>query len=200
MQQVSVFDIAHELLGKAPSDRLPTLKLQKLCFYVYGWYAHLTGDPLFPETFYAMEKGPVVGELLSAHAGKIHLTKSQLLDQFEVRETEPQELEPYVKRIIEAIWHKHEKDDRFALVDATHLEDVWKDAWESRAAGSKRGKLSAQSIIDHFVAKPCPVGLQKDLPLSVASKITAEDFEKFSSPIVHDIPVVAGVRQLRFST
>ena len=36
MAVTTVFDVADALLERAPGHRLETLKLQKLCFYVFG--------------------------------------------------------------------------------------------------------------------------------------------------------------------
>ena len=58
MEQVSVFDITAALLNRAPGGELPTLKLQKLCFYVYGWYAHLTGNSCSPRLSTPWRRAP----------------------------------------------------------------------------------------------------------------------------------------------
>jgi uncharacterized phage-associated protein len=78
MSVTSVFDVAAALLARHEGSPMSALKLQKLCFYTFGWYAHLTGKPLFRESFYAMQFGPVVGELLSAHAGQKEVTISMI--------------------------------------------------------------------------------------------------------------------------
>lgn len=64
---ITVFDVAAEFTDRAGGEIEP-VKLQKLCFYAFGCFAHLTGEALIGERFYAMRYGPVVGELLSAHA------------------------------------------------------------------------------------------------------------------------------------
>ena len=96
MAATTVFDVADALLERAPKRRLGTLQLQKLCFYVFGWYAHQTGTALFHERFYAMPKGPVVGELLSAHAGKAAFSQEQLGKQFDEHDLDRDGLDLYV--------------------------------------------------------------------------------------------------------
>ena len=71
----SVFDVSLDILKVSGQESLPTLTLQKLVFYTYGWYAHLTGSRLFEQSFYAMPKGPVVGELLTAHARRLDVDR-----------------------------------------------------------------------------------------------------------------------------
>gem|GEM_PF-722157 len=197
VEQVSVFDITAALLNRAPGGELPTLKLQKLCFYVYGWYAHLTGEQLFPETFYAMEKGPVVGELLSAHAGLKKFTQEQLADQFTEREVDPQPLSPYIERIVDAVWDKHRNTHFMDLVDQTHDESVWITAWEGRRPGSKRGNLPAEDLVEHFLLKKRPPQEQLDLPLSLVSRICEETLAEVDAPIESATPFVETIRRLQ---
>ena len=100
----SVFDVSLDILKVSGQESLPTLTLQKLVFYTYGWYAHLTGSRLFEQSFYAMSKGPVVGELLTAHACRLDVDRDVLEMGRELLEDEPQPEDPYYIQIIEAVW------------------------------------------------------------------------------------------------
>ena len=174
MQQVSVFDVAQALIDRSGSDRIETVKLQKLCFYAFGWYAHLTGEALFPETFYAMQKGPVVGELLSAHAGDRVLTRDQLLAQLAARESMPVEFSAYVEHLLDFVWQGYGARTSWELVEATHEEQLWVDAWSGRRSGTRRGDLPQSDIIDFFRIKPRPTQ-DESLPLSCVSQIDEID-------------------------
>ena len=145
----SVFDIAHALLERSGEPQMSTVKLQKLCFYSYGWYAHQTGEGLFRAQFYAMHYGPVVGELLSAHAERRTLAATDLAAQFERREAQPQGLDPYVSEIVDAVLTSYGKFDQWKLVEMTHEEEVWKAAWSGRNH-PRRGDLHRRDIVDHF--------------------------------------------------
>ena len=151
MAVTTVFDVADALLERAPGHRLETLKLQKLCFYVFGWYAHQTGVALFDERFYAMPKGPVVGELLSAHAGKAAFSQEQLGKQFDEHDLDRDGLDLYVDEIVDAVWRCYGKLSAGELVDLTHEEQVWIDAWEHRPEGARRGDLSQEEIVGYFL-------------------------------------------------
>ncbi|KPH09110.1 DUF4065 domain-containing protein [Rhizobium acidisoli] len=57
--------IANAILNKAGEDgqKITHLKLQKLLYYVCGYYVAATGKPLIDHTFEAWEYGPVVPEI-----------------------------------------------------------------------------------------------------------------------------------------
>lgn len=171
----SVFDVATALIDRSGEPALNTVKLQKLCFFTFGWYAHLTGESLFPEMFYAMEKGPVVGELLSAHAGEKAVSSASLLDQFEARDETPHPLEPYASAVVDAVLSAYGQCSPWDLVTLTHQETVWQQAWTARPERSQRGSLPQTDIIDYFLRRAPHEQDPIDLPPSVISFLSAED-------------------------
>lgn len=179
MSGTSVFDVATALIARSGRTTMSTVKLQKLCFYTFGWYAHLTGESLFSEQFYAMEKGPVVGELLSAHAGSRTVTHSTLLEQLAERDGFKDDLGPYVERLVDAVWECYGRESAWDLVELTHAEEVWRRAWDGRPSGSKRADLPQVGIVEHFLGRSPDVGLH--LPPSVISYLSDEDAEAVKS-------------------
>lgn len=151
MAATTVFDVAGALLDRAPGEELETLRLQKLCFYTFGWYAHQTGEALFDESFYAMKRGPVVGELLSAHAKQIKFSREQLAKQFDEHELPDEKLSPYVSELVDGVWECYGAMSSYKLVELTHKETVWSDAWDHRPEGYKRGDLPHDEIIEYFL-------------------------------------------------
>lgn len=147
----TAFDVAGSLLSKKPSETLGALKLQKLVFYAFGWYGHLTGEKLFREPFYAMEYGPVVSPLLDAHYGKTMVSKNLL------EESQSAALfveDPYVAAIVDAVWASYGSCTPNDLVEMTHCEEPWDTAWNvRRVRTAKRSDLSADEIVRHFVGK-----------------------------------------------
>lgn len=183
----SVFDVSLDILKVSGQDSLPTLTLQKLVFYTYGWYAHLTGSRLFEQSFYAMPKGPVVGELLTAHARRLDVDRDVLEMGRELLEDEPQPEDPYYIQIIEAVWGYYGKFSRWELVDMTHEEQVWRDAWDSRREGSRRAPLEATDIIDYFALKrDIPEALRAQLPDPLVERLTESEWAHLEA-----VPVVA---------
>jgi uncharacterized phage-associated protein len=62
-----VQDVAAYILGK--QGPMTTMKLQKLCYFAYGYHLAWEERPLFPERFEAWANGPVTYELYDLHRG-----------------------------------------------------------------------------------------------------------------------------------
>jgi uncharacterized phage-associated protein len=148
---ITVFDVAGSLLQHARKESLSPLKLQKLAFYSFGWYGHLTGDKLFRDQFYAMEYGPVVSPLLSAHSRRQDVTKSELEDH-QGRELCVQD--DYAAEVVDAIWQSYGAYNPRDLIEMTHCEEPWDIAWnKTRPDWAKRSDLSSDDIVAHFRSK-----------------------------------------------
>lgn len=193
----TVFDVASELIERSGGS-IETVKLQKLCFYAFGWYAHLTGEPLFGETFYAMPKGPVVGELLSAHAQQRSVDLEMIEDQREAREDEREEQDAYKTAVLDAVWAAYGSESSWDLVELTHQERVWDDAWKSRRPGTKRGDLPRDAVIDYFLDRYPKDGEQLDLPPAMISRASATALADIESQAQVHRPYVDAVRTFRF--
>lgn len=193
----TVFDVATELI-ELSGGSIGALKLQKLCFYAFGWYAHLTGEPLFGETFYAMPKGPVVGELLSAHAGRRCADLAMIEDQREARADTREELDAYKLAVLDAVWAAYGETTSSKLVDLTHGESVWADAWKSRRPGTSRGDLSHGDMIGYFLDRTPRVGEELDLPPALISRASAAELAVIESQAQVHSPFVDAVRAFRF--
>lgn len=192
----TVFDIAAELIERS-DGRIETVKLQKLCFYAFGWYAHLTGDPLFGETFYAMERGPVVGELLSAHAGRVSIDGQMIQDQRAAREDEWEDLGVYKRAVLDAVWDAYGSRTCWQLVDMTHEETVWVQAWQARRTGTKRGDLPRDAVIDYFVDRYPKETEKLDLPPAMISRAPYSELAKIESQAQVHRPFVDAIRACR---
>lgn len=178
MTETSVFDIGASLIERSGEGAMSTVKLQKLCFYTFGWYAHLTGESLFSESFYAMEKGPVVGELLSAHAGHARVSRDQLMTQLAERDGFRDDLGAYVERVIGAVWSYYGRFGPWKLVDLTHEEDVWQSAWMARREGTKRADLTHDAVIEHFLWRSTTGEEDLELPHRSVTFAAAGDIER----------------------
>jgi len=102
-------------------DYLTPLKLQKLLYFVQGWYLAQTGAPLFRDEIRAWRDGPVVESVYSAykHLGKNPITTPP---------AEPPELTPDAKAIVETVWDRYKAYSAFKLSDMAHEEMPWKKA------------------------------------------------------------------------
>jgi uncharacterized phage-associated protein len=202
----TAFDVAGSLLSKTSSETLGALKLQKLVFYAFGWYGHLTGEKLFREPFYALPLGPVVSPLLDAHGGNNFVSKNFL------EEKQSAALfvdDAYASAIVDAVWESYGSYTPNELIEMTHCEKPWDVAWNvRRPTHARRCDLSSDEIVEHFMAKRSAVynfdGRTLNVPvLSLlpdrrATRISHEALENMSSaessvPASH----AARVRELR---
>jgi len=192
----TVFDVAAEFIQRSGGQPMSTVKLQKLCFFAFGWYAHLTGESLFPEPFYAMEHGPVVGELLSAHAGETVVGLDRLAAQMTERDGSLTPLDPYAAKVVDAVWDFYGRLDAWKLVEKTHSEDVWRQSWERRPQGSKRGTMSQTDITSYFVARTTRPEEHLDLPPSAVSFLSDDDLRQIEEQAKPCSTFVDAVRSL----
>ena len=63
-----VNDVAAHILRK--QGGMGAMKLQKLCYYAYGYHLAWEGRRLFPEPFEAWANGPVCPALYALHRGQ----------------------------------------------------------------------------------------------------------------------------------
>ncbi|MGW4413029.1 Panacea domain-containing protein [Nonomuraea sp. NPDC004702] len=68
---VHIEDVAAYILDKR--GPMTTMKLQKLCYYSFGYHLAWEGEELFPERFEAWANGPVSPTLYSRHRGRYEL-------------------------------------------------------------------------------------------------------------------------------
>ena len=162
--QRSVFDVAARLFRVSGRGEISAIKLEKLMYYIYGWYGRLTGESLFGQQFYAMRYGPVVGTLLASHSEQ-EVVSLELIEQDRVTfEDVPLEDDFYLDQVIEAVWEYYGAIDQWELVSMTHRDEPWIKAWESREEGTRRAYLDSEDIIDFFLWRKIPAQLFYLLP------------------------------------
>ncbi|MGJ9530155.1 Panacea domain-containing protein [Actinotignum sp. GS-2025a] len=122
---MSVFDVAQFFVSHSASGSLSAPKLQKLCFYAFGWYGYQTGEALFDDAFYAMENGPVVGDLLTASACSATVDQKLLEEVHAAWEEEPKEFDLYTSDILKAVWDRYGDMPSEELTRATQQEEPW---------------------------------------------------------------------------
>jgi uncharacterized phage-associated protein len=66
-----VQDVAAYILRR--QGAMTAMKLQKLCFFAYGYHLVWEERPLFPERFEAWANGPVCAPLYAMHRGRFQL-------------------------------------------------------------------------------------------------------------------------------
>lgn len=72
-----VQDVAAYILGKL--GPMTAMKLQKLCYYSYGYHLAWESRQLFPERFQAWANGPVSPTLYAKHRGRFELKPGDIM-------------------------------------------------------------------------------------------------------------------------
>jgi uncharacterized phage-associated protein len=71
-----VQDVAAYILQQA--GPMTAMKLQKLCYFSYGYHLVWDEERLFPERFEAWANGPVCFELYDMHRGRFNLSPGEI--------------------------------------------------------------------------------------------------------------------------
>jgi uncharacterized phage-associated protein len=72
----TIYDVAAYILGQ--HGPMTAMKLQKLCYYTYGYHLAWEERRMFPERFEAWANGPVSPELYTLHRGKFQLEAGEI--------------------------------------------------------------------------------------------------------------------------
>ncbi len=122
----NALDVARYIVKLAGRERetflLTPMHLQKLLYYVQGWYAATYGRPLFNDQFEAWRHGPVVRSVWKEFGDFEH----RAIPANTVRD--PSTLDADTKAIIDSIWEGHKKYAAPALREMTHREPPWLNA------------------------------------------------------------------------
>lgn len=131
---VTAHDVAAYTLQRLGSTH--TLKMQKLLYYLQAWTLVATDERLFDEEIRAFDNGPVVYDFWVTHRGCHAIHPEAVRGDASLI---PFEVQP----VVDAVLAFYRPMSRFELIERTHSEDPWKNAWGSRAVtGSDRIDVS----------------------------------------------------------
>lgn len=158
---LSIMDVANFLTTYSynlPDEEklypISNLRLQKLLYYIQGASYMRRGEPLFSEDFYAWRYGPVNKETYDAFKGygyseilpynniKLDIENTEINDETfktllqQRPSTEDTPLGLRDQTLVKDVYHKTIEFSNFELVQKTHEEAPWKDAY-NWLAGSK---------------------------------------------------------------
>lgn len=132
-EMARVEDVAAYLLEQCGT--ITTYKLHKLLYYAQGWSLAWDDAPLFDAKIEAYENGPVVSSLFHDHRGQRHV--SRWPDGDPTRLTEEQ------RETILAVVERYGRSSPEDLVESTHAEAPWADAWTGDRENAREITLAA---------------------------------------------------------
>ncbi|MCX4845971.1 Panacea domain-containing protein [Streptomyces sp. NBC_00893] len=125
----TVHDVAAYILVKAAP--MSAMKLQKLCYFPYGYHLAWEDRPLFAERFEAWANGPVAPELYSKHRGRFELKRGDI-------EGDPAELDDQERESVDIVLENMRVYSAHELSEMTHRTGPWVEA---------RGRAQAPDLV-----------------------------------------------------
>lgn len=137
---VDILDAARYLVflsyGKHKNSLTP-LKLQKMLYLAQGWSYVWDGVAAFNDDFCAWQFGPVNEKIYESF-------KKFGRDEIPQEEGKSDIKDKEVEETLEAVWKEFGKLSAYDLVELTHSQKPWKEAY------SQGVKISNKSIKDYF--------------------------------------------------
>jgi hypothetical protein len=99
--------------------------------------------------------------------------------------------------VIDAVWAAYGRASAHDLVELTHREDVWAQAWGARRSGSRRAVMRHEDIIDYFLDRTPRFGEHLDLPPARISRVPADELEEMVRHTQAHRPFVEKIHALR---
>ena len=127
---------------------MTAMKLQKLCYYSYGYHLAWEERRLFPEHFEAWANGPVCPALYSKHRGQFEVTAGDVAGDLAGMDDGERES-------VNLVLNAYGDFTAYQLSQLTHDEAPWKNARArvgARAAERSTARLTDSDIMVHFEA------------------------------------------------
>ncbi|MFV2197384.1 Panacea domain-containing protein [Nocardiopsis sp. LOL_012] len=139
-----VTDVARYILDRL--GPMSAMKLQKLCYYSYGYHLAWEERPLFPERFEAWANGPVAPDLYTRHRGLFSVEPEDIGG-------DPEALDPGERESVDLVLGSLRDFSAHHLSAMTHREAPWLRARERAGAeGLERSNepLTEADIHEYF--------------------------------------------------
>lgn len=139
----TVSDVAKAFLNM---ESMTPKKLQKLCYYAYGWYLAIEKKPLFQNQFEAWIHGPVDPGLYTEY-------KEYGWNEIEKQKTLPKDIldNPELMEFLEEVFESYGHLDGNQLEYLTHRETPWKEARKGlKPYESSKNLITDDTIMEFF--------------------------------------------------
>jgi uncharacterized phage-associated protein len=142
----SIQDVAAYILRDLGT--MTAMKLQKLCYYSYGYHLAWEERPLFPEHFEAWANGPVSPDLYRLHRGRFQISEDDIGGR-------PDQLDDGESESVDLVLSAYGGLTAHQLSTMTHSELPWTRARQrAGAADLERSdeQLRDEDIFEYFDA------------------------------------------------
>lgn len=137
----SVQDVAAYILAK--DGPMSTMKLQKLCYFAYGYHLAWEDRQLFPERFEAWANGPVARELYAQHRGRYQLSTGDIVG-------DPASLDDGERESVDVVLENMRPFSAHELSAMTHEAGPW--VYARQRAGARELERSDAELLDGEIA------------------------------------------------
>lgn len=127
---------------------LTPMKLSRLVYIAYGWYAERSCSPLFDSAIYAYDFGPVIPDLeihLKSFGNAPMTSSAQFLrTSFLLKQAIPEE----IRALLQNVWHVYGPYTGNQLANLTHIDG---SPWKTTLDGNPE-QVNPQISLDAFIA------------------------------------------------
>jgi uncharacterized phage-associated protein len=144
-----VQDVAAYILEAAGVGGMSAMKLQKLCYFAYGYHLAWEERQLFPERFEAWANGPVCPPLYNMHRGHFALRPGS------IKPTREGRLDPGERESVDLVLEAYGSFSAHQLSAMTHSNGPWVAARHRAGAAPldrSNEELSDDEIFEFFDA------------------------------------------------
>lgn len=145
-RKITPLDVAAFIieLSEQTGEPLTNMKLQKLVYYVYAWFAVEKKKPLFDEKILAWKYGPAIASVYEAYKDygadvvkNISAGTSESLDEF-------------TKSLAEEVFTVYGTKSAIELMNLSHSEAPWRDTFNPDKQDSP---IPFEAILKYYTAR-----------------------------------------------
>ena len=131
-------------LSDAIGEPITNMKLQKLIYYTYAWYAVEKKKPLFEEKISAWKYGPVVSAVYETYASCGADVISEVIDG------DSEAVDTFTKSLIEDIFNIYGSKTAIELAGLSHSEAPWREVYDP---DERDATISFESTLEYYTEK-----------------------------------------------
>ena len=125
-------------------EPVTNMKLQKLIYYTFVWYAVEKNKPLFKEKIRAWKYGPVITSVYDAY-------QEYGADVIkEIKSGNPDSLDDFTKSLVEDIFKVYGGKNAIELMNLAHSEAPWRDTFDPK---NQNKAIPFEAIVSFYKAR-----------------------------------------------